>query len=122
MTFEEWFTAHYMKHGFITSKKEAEVIWKAAQAEAGDPDRFIRSDWERAHDLLDKAGVLTVPEHQMGRHLIERLEAVLAVWEPIGRLSARTCHDLRFICNTPEEATEAIAAHRAAYRSQAKCP
>lgn len=71
------------------------------------------SDWERAHDLLDQHGVkLGTPT--AGVHLIERLQAVLAVWDSIGRLSANSCHDLRFLCNVPREAIDAIAAHRAA--------
>ena len=80
-------------------------------------DRAIQSDWERAHELLDKHGVMTMPGNDMGVHLITRIEALLKVWEPIGRLSASSCHDLRFLCNTPEEAIEAIKAHREAYRA-----
>lgn len=79
-------------------------------------DQVLRSDWELAHSLLDKAGVLTVPEGQTNARLVERIEALLQVWEPIGRLSAVSCYDLRFLCNTPEEAIEAIKAHRAVYR------
>lgn len=82
-------------------------------------DRYVRSDWERAHKLLDKAGVLTTPKDEVGAHLVTRIEALLALWEPIGRLSAQSCHDLRFLCNVPEEAIEAIKAHRAAFRPQA---
>jgi len=80
-------------------------------------DRAIESDWERAHELLDKAGVLTAPTGQIGEHLIDRIEALLKVWEAIGKLSASSCHDLRFLCNVPEEAIEAIKAHRAANRA-----
>jgi hypothetical protein len=36
-------------------------------------DIYIRSDWESAHELLNKAGVLTVPKGEMGVHLIDRL-------------------------------------------------
>ena len=82
-------------------------------------DLLIQSDWERAHDLLNKAGVRTTPKGEMGFHLIERMEALVAVWEPIGKLSAASCHDLRFLCNTPKEVVEAIKAHRAAFRPQA---
>lgn len=74
--------------------------------------RGPRQDWDDAHDLLDAAGVAP------GDHLRRRIEAALAVWEPIGRLSAQSCHDLRFLFNTPEEAIEAIRAHRATYVKQ----
>ena len=77
----------------------------------------VRSYWERAHELLNKHGVLTTPESEMGVHLIDRLEAVLKVWDAIGELSAHSCHDLRFLCNTPEEAINAIRAYREAHRA-----
>lgn len=79
-------------------------------------DRAIQSDWERAHELLDKHGVLAVGPGQMGVHLIDRLEAVLKVWDAIGDHSAQCCHDLRFLCNSTPEVNRAIEAHRAAYR------
>lgn len=75
----------------------------------------IQSDWERAHDLLDKAGVLTTPPGHCGNHLIKRIEAVLAVWTPIGELSGQTCQDLKFVCNTSKETIAAIKAHRASF-------
>jgi hypothetical protein len=74
--------------------------------------RAIRSDWERSHEILDAAGVLPGTA-ACGEHLITRLKAALAVWEPIGRLSAQLCHDLKFVCNTAPEVVEAVAAHRA---------
>ena len=80
-------------------------------------DRAIQSDWERAHELLDRHGVLAVGPGQMGVHLIERLEAVLKVWDAVGQMSGASCHDLRFLCNTSDGQVEAIEAHRAAYRA-----
>lgn len=80
--------------------------------------RATQSDWEQAHELLDKAGVLTTPKGEVGTHLIDRIKAVLAVWEPIGRLSGQVCHDLRFLCNNSEETIEAIEAHRKAFREK----
>jgi hypothetical protein len=79
-------------------------------------DEHIQSDWERAHDLLDKHGVLTTPPGHCGVHLITRLEAVLKVWDAVGQHSAQVCHDLRFLCNSNDEVKAAIEAHRAAYR------
>lgn len=79
--------------------------------------RLSHSDWERAHELLDQHGVMNAQPGQIGTHLIERLEAVLKVWDAIGELSARSCHDLRFMCNTPEEAVKAIQSHREAHRA-----
>lgn len=85
-------------------------------SEDGTPDPGIQSDWERAHALLDAHGVLTTPPHAIGEHLIDRLEAVLKVWDAIGEHSAQCCHDLRFLCNSTPEVNRAIDAHRAAYR------
>ena len=56
----------------------------------------------------------------MGVHLIERLEAVLKVWDAVGEMSAASCHDLRFLCNTSEGQIEAIRAHRSTF-TQPKC-
>lgn len=90
---------------------------RAAELETQARDTiYIQSDWERAHELLDAAGVLTASGGAMGAHLIDRIQALISVWDPVGRLSATSCHDLRFLCNTPEEAIEAIKAHRAAFR------
>ena len=80
-------------------------------------DRAIQSDWERAHELLDKHGVLATPRQEVGHHLIERIEAVLKVWDAVGQMSGASCHDLRFLCNTSDGQVEAIEAHRAAYRA-----
>ena len=128
-----------MPHGFIACDSETPVriIWKRTMENPGPrgtetgPDaetylmdlhrqlrdaRATRSDWERAHELLDAAGVLTTPKGAMGVHLIDRLEAVLAVWRGVGQMSGASCHDLRFLCNTSEGQVEAIKAHRAAFR------
>lgn len=59
--FEAWFKVHYIKHGFITSKDEAFVIWQAASTQgapaqlspawAGEFKSF--ADWcNRAQDAL----------------------------------------------------------------------
>lgn len=84
--------------------------------------RAVRSDWERAHDLLDEAGVLTNKESRVGAHLIDRIRALLLVWGPIGELSARSCHDPRFICNTPKEAIAAIQVYRQSFCPEAATP
>ena len=78
--------------------------------------RRAQSDWERAHDLLDKHGVLATPRQEVGHHLIERIEAVLKVWDAIGLHSGQCCEDLKYLCNTTPEVTEAIRAFRAGHR------
>lgn len=92
------------------------ILKRRLESTQREADPGIRSDWERAHELLDGAGILSTPKGEMGVHLIDRLKAVLAVVEPIGRLSAGCCHNLKFLCNVAPETVEAIAAHRAAYR------
>lgn len=78
--------------------------------------RLSHSDWERAHEMLDQHGVMTSGPREMGVHLIDRLAGALTVWDAIGKLSAASCHDLRFLCNVPQEVIQAIAAHRANFR------
>lgn len=78
-------------------------------------DLAIQHDWERAHDLLDKHGVLTTPKGAMGVHLITRLEAVLKVWDAVGVLSGNRAHDLKFTCDDADTKA-AIAAHRIAFK------
>lgn len=34
--FEAWFTAYYIKHGFVWSKEQAWDVWQAATAHARD--------------------------------------------------------------------------------------
>lgn len=34
MTFKEWFTTYYVEKGFISSEKEAKVIWNVALSSA----------------------------------------------------------------------------------------
>jgi hypothetical protein len=99
----------------VATTQEAATALEAIRGEMIDLKAY-RSDWQRAHELLDRAGVLTAKPHEMGVHLLDRLAALRSVWEPIGRLSAASCHDLRFLCNTPNECIEAIAAHRKAFR------
>lgn len=92
----------------------ANVLLRRRVAQAADPG--IQSDWERAHALLDTHGVLTVQSYAIGEHLIDRLKAVLKVWDAIGQHSGQACHDLRFLCNSTPEVNAAIDAYRASYR------
>ena len=97
--------------------KYRETVARVAELEAMEQDsRFARSDWGRAHDLLDAHGVLTTPQGHCGNHLIDRIEAVLNVWDAIGKHSGQCCEDLKYLCNSTPEVTEAIRAYRDATR------
>ena len=77
---------------------------------------FLRKEFKQAHKLLDAHGVLNTPPREFQEALVERIEALLKLWESIGNFSGQCCADLKFLCNTAPEVKEAVRAYRAAHR------
>jgi hypothetical protein len=132
VTFREWdpktgrFTGREMgplSVTYVLDLRDGACIFTHEDPQREEADRDARatlSDWEDAHELLDAAGVLTTPHGQTGVHLIDRLKAVLAVWDAVGSLSGQRAQNLDYVCEDADTKA-AIAAHRAAY-NRAKEP